>query len=185
MLYRETGQFKTTYVADQAIFPILQDRIGLWLILAVAFVAGFFLDWLEISLIFLPLVAPVVRTLGYDPVWFVVVFAVMLQTSFLTPPVGFSLFYVKGGVAWAENTYRGSIDSLLGVGVSGDEVRSGWAVGVGYEYAFRSNWSTRLEYLFLDFGSENVTLNGPAGASKSSAGRAPAKGPSSPVPSGK
>ena len=38
MLYRETGQFKTTYVADQAIFPILQDRIGLWLILAVAFV---------------------------------------------------------------------------------------------------------------------------------------------------
>jgi branched-chain amino acid transport system permease protein len=38
MLYRETGQFKTTYVADQAIFPILQDRIGLWLILAIAFV---------------------------------------------------------------------------------------------------------------------------------------------------
>ncbi|WP_439580573.1 TRAP transporter large permease [Elioraea sp.] len=65
-------------------------------ILAIAFVAGFFLDWLEISLIFLPLVAPVVKALGYDPVWFVVVFAVMLQTSFLTPPVGFSLFYVKG-----------------------------------------------------------------------------------------
>lgn len=65
-------------------------------ILLVAFLAGFFLDWLEISLIFLPLVAPVVRALGYDPVWFVVVFAVMLQTSFLTPPVGFSLFYVKG-----------------------------------------------------------------------------------------
>lgn len=65
-------------------------------ILAIAFVAGFFLDWLEISLIFLPLVAPVVRALGFDPVWFVVVFAVMLQTSFLTPPVGFSLFYVKG-----------------------------------------------------------------------------------------
>jgi tripartite ATP-independent transporter DctM subunit len=65
-------------------------------ILAVAFVAGFFLDWLEISLIFLPLVAPVVKTLGFDPVWFVVVFAVMLQTSLLTPPVGFSLFYVKG-----------------------------------------------------------------------------------------
>ena len=67
-------------------------------ILGVAFVAGFFLDWLEISLIFLPLVAPVVRGLGFDPVWFVVVFAVMLQTSFLTPPVGFSLFYLKGVV---------------------------------------------------------------------------------------
>lgn len=67
-------------------------------ILGVAFVAGFFLDWLEISLIFLPLVAPVVRALGFDLVWFVVVFAVMLQTSFLTPPVGFSLFYLKGVV---------------------------------------------------------------------------------------
>jgi tripartite ATP-independent transporter DctM subunit len=67
-------------------------------ILGVAFVAGFFLDWLEISLIFLPLVAPVVKALGFDPVWFVVVFAVMLQTSFLTPPVGFSLFYLKGVV---------------------------------------------------------------------------------------
>lgn len=65
-------------------------------VLGVAFLAGFFLDWLEISLIFLPLVAPVVRGLGFDPVWFVVVFAVMLQTSFLTPPVGFSLFYLKG-----------------------------------------------------------------------------------------
>ncbi|MCU0985679.1 MAG: TRAP transporter large permease subunit [Acetobacteraceae bacterium] len=67
-------------------------------ILFIAFVAGFFLDWLEISLIFLPLVAPVVKSLGFDPVWFVVVFAVMLQTSFLTPPVGFSLFYLKGVV---------------------------------------------------------------------------------------
>lgn len=65
-------------------------------VLGVAFLAGFFLDWLEISLIFLPLVAPVVRGLGFDPVWFVIVFAVMLQTSFLTPPVGFSLFYLKG-----------------------------------------------------------------------------------------
>jgi tripartite ATP-independent transporter DctM subunit len=67
-------------------------------ILGIAFIAGFFLDWLEISLIFLPLVAPVVKSLGFDPVWFVVVFAVMLQTSFLTPPVGFSLFYLKGVV---------------------------------------------------------------------------------------
>jgi len=67
-------------------------------ILFVAFVAGFFLDWLEISLIMLPLVAPVVKDLGFDPIWFVVVFAVGLQTSFITPPVGFSLFYLKGVV---------------------------------------------------------------------------------------
>jgi tripartite ATP-independent transporter DctM subunit len=85
-------------------------------ILFVAFIAGFFLDWLEISLIFLPLVAPVVRTLGFDPVWFVVVFAVMLQTSFLTPPVGFSLFYLKGVVPPSVTTrdiYLGIIPFVL------------------------------------------------------------------------
>ncbi len=65
-------------------------------ILFVAFIAGFFLDWLEIVLIMLPLVAPVVKDLGFNLIWFVVVFAVCLQTSFLTPPVGFSLFYLKG-----------------------------------------------------------------------------------------
>ena len=67
-------------------------------ILFVAFIAGFFLDWLEIVLIMLPLVAPVVKDLGFNLIWFVVVFAVCLQTSFLTPPVGFSLFYLKGVV---------------------------------------------------------------------------------------
>jgi TRAP-type mannitol/chloroaromatic compound transport system permease large subunit len=67
-------------------------------ILFVAFIAGFFLDWLEISLIMLPLVAPVVKDLGFDTIWFVVIFAVGLQTSFITPPVGFSLFYLKGVV---------------------------------------------------------------------------------------
>ncbi len=66
------------------------------MILLIGFLAGFFLDWLEISLIILPLVAPVVVDLGFDLYWFVVLFAVMLQTSFLTPPVGFSLFYLKG-----------------------------------------------------------------------------------------
>ncbi|MGY6635181.1 MAG: TRAP transporter large permease [Alkalilacustris sp.] len=65
-------------------------------ILFIAFLAGFFLDWLEISLIMLPLVTPVVAALGFDPIWFIVLFAVTLQTSFLTPPVGFSLFYLKG-----------------------------------------------------------------------------------------
>jgi TRAP-type mannitol/chloroaromatic compound transport system permease large subunit len=65
-------------------------------ILFIAFIAGFFLDWLEISLILLPLVGPVVSALGFDLTWFVVLFALTLQTSFLTPPVGFSLFYLKG-----------------------------------------------------------------------------------------
>ena len=60
------------------------------------FLLGFFLDWIEISLIILPLVAPVVQNLGFDLVWFTVLFAVCLQTSFLTPPVGFAIFYLKG-----------------------------------------------------------------------------------------
>ncbi len=65
-------------------------------ILLVTFLLGFFLDWIEITFIILPLVAPVVVDLGFDLVWFTVLFAVCLQTSFLTPPVGFALFYVKG-----------------------------------------------------------------------------------------
>ncbi|MCE8033897.1 TRAP transporter large permease subunit [Billgrantia tianxiuensis] len=65
-------------------------------ILAVVFLLGFFLDWVEITLIILPLVAPVVMSLGVDPLWFAILFAICLQTSFLTPPVGFALFYIKG-----------------------------------------------------------------------------------------
>jgi tripartite ATP-independent transporter DctM subunit len=65
-------------------------------ILFFTFLLGFFLDWIEITLIILPLVAPVVEGLGFDLVWFTVLFAVCLQTSFLTPPVGFALFYLKG-----------------------------------------------------------------------------------------
>jgi tripartite ATP-independent transporter DctM subunit len=65
-------------------------------ILAATFILGFFLDWIELTLIVLPLVAPVVANLGFDPVWFTILFAVCLQTSFLTPPVGFAIFYLKG-----------------------------------------------------------------------------------------
>jgi tripartite ATP-independent transporter DctM subunit len=65
-------------------------------ILLGTFLLGFFLDWIELTLIILPLVSPVVIALGFDPVWFTVMFAVCLQTSFLTPPVGFAIFYLKG-----------------------------------------------------------------------------------------
>jgi tripartite ATP-independent transporter DctM subunit len=85
-------------------------------VLFFAFLAGFFLDWLEITLIFLPLVGPVIIGLGFDPVWFIVVFAVALQTSFLTPPVGFSLFYLKGAAPPEITTgdiYRGIIPFVL------------------------------------------------------------------------
>ena len=65
-------------------------------ILIATFILGFFLDWIELTLILLPLVAPVVVALNFDPIWFTVMFAVCLQTSFLTPPVGGALFYLKG-----------------------------------------------------------------------------------------
>ncbi|MEM1090538.1 MAG: TRAP transporter large permease subunit [Pseudomonadota bacterium] len=85
-------------------------------ILAFTFLLGFFLDWIEISLIILPLVAPVVQSLGFDLVWFTVMFAVCLQTSFLTPPVGFAIFYLKGvapeGIT-AGTIYRGVIPFIL------------------------------------------------------------------------
>jgi tripartite ATP-independent transporter DctM subunit len=85
-------------------------------ILFVGFVLGFFLDWLEITLIMLPLVAPVVTHLGFDIRWFTVIFAICLQTSFLTPPVGFSLFYLKGVCPPSITTahiYRGIIPFVI------------------------------------------------------------------------
>ncbi|MEX0281398.1 MAG: TRAP transporter large permease subunit [Arenibacterium sp.] len=78
----------------------------IFFILFICFLLGFFLDWIEITLIVLPLMGPVVMALdlgipgfGLDEpalIWFVILVAVTLQTSFLTPPVGFSLFYLKG-----------------------------------------------------------------------------------------
>jgi tripartite ATP-independent transporter DctM subunit len=85
-------------------------------ILAVTFLLGFFLDWIEISLIILPLVAPVVQSLGFDLVWFTVLFAVCLQTSFLTPPVGFAIFYLKGVAPdniGVRTIYRGVVPFIL------------------------------------------------------------------------
>ncbi|MFT6434197.1 MAG: tripartite ATP-independent transporter DctM subunit [Candidatus Azotimanducaceae bacterium] len=85
-------------------------------ILFFTFILGFFLDWIEITLIVLPLVSPVVLDLNFDLVWFTVMFAVCLQTSFLTPPVGFAIFYVKG-VAPKEmpvsTIYRGVIPFII------------------------------------------------------------------------
>lgn len=64
-------------------------------LLGVIFVLGFFLEWIEISLIMIPLIRPVLSQFGIDPLWFTILMAVCLQTSFLTPPMGPALFYVK------------------------------------------------------------------------------------------
>ncbi len=65
-------------------------------VLLITFLLGFVLDWIEITLIVLPLLTPVLIGLDVNLVWFAILFAVCLQTSFITPPVGFALFYMKG-----------------------------------------------------------------------------------------
>ncbi len=82
------------------------------LILAIVFIAGFFIDFIEIIFIIIPVVLPILNLLEVDLVWFGILIAINLQASFLTPPFGFSLFYLKG-VAPAEvktvDIYRGII----------------------------------------------------------------------------
>ncbi|HDS15281.1 MAG TPA: TRAP transporter large permease subunit [Proteobacteria bacterium] len=72
-------------------------RVGtLSVIMGIIFIAGFFLDFIEIIFIFVPVLTPIMVAMGVDPLWLGILIAVNLQTSFLTPPFGFSLFYLKG-----------------------------------------------------------------------------------------
>ncbi len=87
----------------EAIFELLPGGIfgALLFVMFFIFLLGFILDFIEICYVFIPLVAPPLLMLGMDPVWLSILFAIILQTSFLTPPFGFSLFYLRG-VAPAE-----------------------------------------------------------------------------------
>jgi len=73
---------------------------GYWgilgIVMGVLFILGFFLDFIEIAFIVLPILTPILKEIGFDPLWFAVLIAVNFQTSFLTPPFGFALFYLKG-----------------------------------------------------------------------------------------
>ena len=86
------------------------------IVMAVIFTAGFFLDFIEITFIHVPVLAPIMIQMGVDPLWLAVLIAVNLQTSFLTPPFGFALFYLKG-VAPPEVTtldvYRGIVPFVV------------------------------------------------------------------------
>lgn len=80
------------------------------------FILGFFLDFIEITYIHIPIIAPIVVDYGYDPLWFGIMFAVNLQTSFMTPPFGPSLFYLKGVCPPQVKTihlYRGIIPFVI------------------------------------------------------------------------
>jgi tripartite ATP-independent transporter DctM subunit len=65
------------------------------IVMGLIFIIGFFLDFIEIVFIHVPVLAPIMLEFGFDPLWFCIILAVNLQTSFLTPPFGFSLFYLK------------------------------------------------------------------------------------------
>ncbi|MCY4034340.1 MAG: TRAP transporter large permease subunit, partial [Hyphomicrobiales bacterium] len=80
------------------------------------FVLGFFLDFIEITFVVVPLVAPTFLAMGVDPVWLGVMMAINLQTSFLTPPFGFALFYLRGVAPSSVRTmeiYRGVVPFVV------------------------------------------------------------------------
>lgn len=76
------------------------SNLGPWgllaIILLLAFVAGSFLDWISVVLIMIPMFTPIMVNLGFDPVWFCILFLIVIQTSYLTPPMAPAIFYLRG-----------------------------------------------------------------------------------------
>lgn len=98
----------------------IAETHGKWFVLAMVmgliFVIGFFLDFIEITFIHVPVLAPIMIEFGFDPAWFCILIAVNLQTSFMTPPFGFSLFYLKAVTPPEIRTghiYRGIIPFVI------------------------------------------------------------------------
>lgn len=86
------------------------------LVMVVMFVLGFILDFIEIIFVVIPIVGPVLLAMGVDPIWLGIMIAVNLQTSFLTPPFGFALFYLRGVAPASIKTseiYRGVIPFIM------------------------------------------------------------------------
>ena len=89
------------YGGDELVHGLFQNMPGgtwgaLIITLLVIFLLGFMLDFIEIIFVVVPIVGPVLLAMGVDPVWLGVLIAINLQTSFLTPPFGFALFYLRG-----------------------------------------------------------------------------------------
>ena len=109
------------FEGDEIIIELLSDLPGgkfgaLFIVMLVMFLLGFVLDFIEITFVIVPIVGPVLLAMGLDPVWLGIMIALNLQTSFLTPPFGFALFYLRG-VAPAEVTtgqiYKGVFPFIL------------------------------------------------------------------------
>ena len=111
------------------ILEFFSEDIGdVWVFIGVAmlsiFILGFFIDFIEISFIIVPILVPVMSAFGIDPIWFAVLIAMNLQASFLTPPFGLSLFFLKGAAGKSVTTmqiYRGIIPfiflQIIGLGL--------------------------------------------------------------------
>ena len=103
------------------ILEIFSEDIGdVWVFIAVSmfsiFILGFFIDFIEISFIIVPILVPVMEAFGIDPIWFAVLIAMNLQTSFLTPPFGLSLFFLKGASNNSVTTmeiYKGIVPFII------------------------------------------------------------------------
>lgn len=106
---------------DELIHSLFESMPGgvfmaVFVVMLVMFLLGFILDFIEITFVIVPMVGPVLLAMGLDPVWLGIMIAINLQTSFLTPPFGFALFYLRG-VAPAEvataDIYRGVIPFVV------------------------------------------------------------------------
>jgi len=96
------------------------DIADVWMFIAIAmlsiFILGFFIDFIEISFIIVPILVPIMQAFGIDPIWFAILIALNLQASFLTPPFGLSLFFLKGAAGDSIKTieiYKGIIPFIL------------------------------------------------------------------------
>jgi tripartite ATP-independent transporter DctM subunit len=106
---------------DDLITELLTDLPGgvftaMLIVMALMFILGFFLDFIEITYVVVPVVAPILLTMGVDPVWLGIMIAINLQTAFLTPPFGFALFYLKGVAPPSLKTsdiYKGVIPFII------------------------------------------------------------------------
>ncbi len=105
---------------DDLITELLTDLPGgiftaMLIVMALLFILGFFLDFIEITYVVVPVVAPVLLMMGVDPIWLGIMIAINLQTAFLTPPFGFALFYLKGVASNLKTSdlYRGVMPFIL------------------------------------------------------------------------
>ena len=106
---------------EEMVQEFLSDLPGgtygaLFVVMLVMFLLGFVLDFIEITFVVVPIVGPILLAMGIDPVWLGILIAINLQTSFLTPPFGFALFYLRGVASKQVNTidiYKGVIPFIV------------------------------------------------------------------------